>query len=65
MAISGGLGRSLINRSEVALSLGEQQLFVVPTLDPTGVVTAGHYADAIQSGFPLLISNGDIMPAAS
>jgi CubicO group peptidase (beta-lactamase class C family) len=61
------LGRSLLDRREIpwimAMGLGGQRMFVVPTLDLVCVVTAGHYTDAMQNWLPLLLLNRDVLPA--
>ena len=59
----------MINRREIrwiiAMGLGGQRLFIVPDLDLVCVVTAGHYADAMQSWLPLLLLNRDVLPAVA
>jgi CubicO group peptidase (beta-lactamase class C family) len=61
------LGRSLIDGREIAwaagIGLGGQRLFVIPTLSIVVVVTAGHYADAMQSWVPLVILNRYVLGA--
>ncbi len=61
------LGRSLVGGREIAwaagIGLGGQRLFVVPTLSLVVVVTAGHYADAMQSWLPLVILNRYVLAA--
>lgn len=62
------LGRSLVGGREVAwaagIGLGGQRLFVIPDLDMVVVITAGHYADAMQAWLPLTLLNRFILTAA-
>lgn len=61
------LGRSLVARREIGwaagIGLGGQRLFVIPDLDTVVVMTAGHYADAMQAWLPLTLLNRFILPA--
>lgn len=61
------LGRSLISGREIVwaagIGLGGQRLFVVPALSLTVAITAGHYADAMQSWLPLIALNRFVLGA--
>jgi CubicO group peptidase (beta-lactamase class C family) len=61
------LGRSLIEGREIpwaaGIGLGGQRLFVVPALSLVVVITAGHYADAMQSWLPLVVLNRYVLGA--
>jgi len=61
------LGRSLVNGHEIAwaagIGLGGQRLFVVPALSLVAAITAGHYADAMQSWLPLVVLNRFVLGA--
>jgi len=61
------LGRSLAAGREIpwaaGIGLGGQRLFVITELSLVVVVTAGHYADAMQSWLPLAILNRFVLAA--
>ncbi len=61
------LGRSLVGGREISwaagIGLGGQRIFVIPELSLVAVITAGHYADAMQSWLPLAILNRFILGA--
>jgi CubicO group peptidase (beta-lactamase class C family) len=61
------LGRSLVNRGEVAwicaMGHGGQRVFAVPALDLVTVVTAGLYADPSLGRLPLVIFNRYVLGA--
>jgi CubicO group peptidase (beta-lactamase class C family) len=61
------LGRSLISGREIAwaagIGLGGQRLFVLPALSLIVAITAGHYADAMQSWLPLVALNRFVLGA--
>lgn len=61
------LGRSLLRKREVTwaagLGLGGQRLFILPEFDIVVVITAGHYADAMQAWLPLTILNRFVLPS--
>jgi CubicO group peptidase (beta-lactamase class C family) len=61
------LGRPLSAGKEITwaagIGLGGQRLYVIPSLELSVVVTAGHYADDIQGWLPLVILNRYVLPA--
>jgi CubicO group peptidase (beta-lactamase class C family) len=61
------LGRSLSAGKEITwaagIGLGGQRLYVIPSLELSVVVTAGHYADDIQGWLPLVVLNRYVLPA--
>jgi CubicO group peptidase (beta-lactamase class C family) len=63
------LGRSLMDGREIAwaagIGLGGQRLFVVPALSLVVAITAGHYADAMQSWLPLVVLNRFVLGAVA